>query len=266
LLAHSPATAWAAEFDPVEIPSGESRLKAVVYKPGGSGPFPTVIALHGCGGLNNGAGAVASIYRAWGQHLAAAGFAVVFPDSYGSRGLPSQCGVRARAARNDRERVADVQVARAWLHAQPWAAGDRMALLGWSSGGISALWAVRPRLAPSDGKPDFRSAAVLYPGCRRLSNAAWSARIPTLVLIGGADDQTAPKVCQQMVAGAKGRSARVVLHVYPGAHHDFDHPNRRVQVRTGYAFSADGSGRVHSGTHPSARADALKRVPEWLKR
>ena len=69
-----------------------------------------------------------------------------------------------------------------------------------------------------------------------------------------------------MVAGAKGRSARVVIHVYPGAYHDFDHPNRRLQVRTGYAFSADGSGRVHTGTHPAARADALKRVPEWLKR
>ena len=51
-----------------------------------------------------------------------------------------------------------------------------------------------------------------------------------------------------MVAGAKGRSARVVVHVYPGAHHDFDHPSRTLQVRTGYAFSADGTGRVHSGT------------------
>ena len=66
-------------------------------------------------------------------------------------------------------------------------------------------------------------------------------------------------------SGTKGRSARVVIHVYPGAHHDFDHPSRRVQPRTGYAFSADGSGRVHTGTNPSARVDALRRVPEWLK-
>ena len=41
---------------------------------------------------------------------------------------------------------------------------------------------------------------------------------------------------------------------------------RPLQVRTGQAFSADGSGRVHSGTHPAARADALKRVPEWFSR
>ena len=52
----------------------------------------------------------------------------------------------------------------------------------------------------------------------------------------------------------------------PGAYHDFDHPNRPVHVRTGYAFSIDGTGRVHTGTNAAARADALKRVPEWLSR
>ena len=46
--------------------------------------------------------------------------------------------------------------------------------------------------------------------------------------------------------------------------HDFDHPNRPPQVRTGYAFSADGSGRIHTGTNAAARADSLKRVPQWL--
>ena len=259
-------TAWAAEPDTIEIPNGETRLRAVVYRPEGPGPFPAVIGLHACSGLNNSSGVMASRYRDWGQRLAQAGFAVVIPDSYGSRGLGSQCGVRARAARSDRERVADVYAVRAWLHDQPWAAADRISLLGWSSGAIAALWAVRPRVAATDGKPDFRSAAVLYPGCRRLLNAAWSTRVPTLVLLAGADDHASAATCQQMVAGARGRSARILLHVYPGAHHDFDHPSRRLQVRTGYAFSNDGSGRVRSGTHPAARADALKRVPEWFKR
>ena len=260
------ASACAAEPETVDIPIGETRLRAVVYRPEGNGPFPAVVGLHACSGLNNSSGAIASRYRDWGQRLAQAGFAVVLPDSYGSRGLGSQCGVRARAARNDRERVADVKAARAWLHDQPWVAGDRISLLGWSSGAIAALWAVRPRAVAADGRPDFRSAVVLYPGCRRLLDAAWSTRVPTLVLLAGSDDQTSAATCQQMVAGARGRSARIVVHVYSGAYHDFDHPNRRVQVRTGSAFSKDGSGRVHSGTHPAARADALRRVPEWLKR
>jgi dienelactone hydrolase len=262
-----PAMAWAVDPVPVEIPSGETKLRVVLYKPDGNGPFPAVVGLHGCDGLLNAQAAPSARYRDWAQRLNAAGFAVVFPDSYSSRGIAgSQCTVRSRAVRSERERVADVLAARAWLLEQAWVVPDRIALLGWSNGGIAALWAVRPRLAPKDGKADFRSAAAFYPGCRRLLNAAWSTRVPTLVLVGGADDQNPPSECQQMVAGAKGRSARAVIHVYPGAYHDFDHPSRRVQTRSGYVFSADGSGRVHTGTNPSARADALRRLPEWLKR
>lgn len=263
----APAWAWAADPATVEIPLGTLKLKAVLYQPGGEGPFPTVVGLHGCEGLFNARGIPSARYRDWAQRLNAAGFAVVLPDSYRSRGLAgSQCTVRKRGARSAQERVADVQAVRSWLLEQSWVARDRLTLVGWSNGGITVLWAIRPRIAPTDGKPDFRSAVALYPGCRRLLNTAWSARVPTLLLLAGADDHNRPSECQQMAAGAKGRSAHVAVRVYPGAPHDFDHPSRRLQARTGYAFSVDGSGRVHTGSHPAARADALRRVPDWLKR
>lgn len=262
-----PALAWAADPVAVEIPSGELKLRAQLYKPDGDGPFPVVVGLHGCEGLLNASGVPSARYRDWAQRLNAAGFAVVYPDSFGSRGLSgSQCTSRSRAVRPDRERVGDVLASRVWLHEQSWVTGERISLLGWSNGGIAALWAVRPRLKPKDGKPDFRSAVALYPGCRRLLQTEWSTRVPTLLLLAGADDHSRPADCIQMVAGAKGRSARAVTHVYAGAHHDFDHPSRRLQARTGHAFSADGTGRVHTGMHAAARADALRRVPEWLKR
>lgn len=251
--------------DPVEIPHGEARLKALLYRPDGQGPFPVVVGLHNCAGLINRSGVTGSRYVDWGQRLSKGGFAVLLPDSNGSRGLGSQCGARSRSVRVDRERVADANAARVWLQQQSWVDASRVSLLGWSSGAIAVLWAVRTRIAVTDG-PDFRSAVALYPGCRRLSATAWSARVPTLILIGRADDQASAAACEQMVAGARGRSARVQIHVYPGAHHDFDHPNRLLQVRTGYAFSVDGSGRVHTGMHPAARADALRRVPQWLAR
>lgn len=263
-LAGWPACA-AGGPETVEIPSGDNlKLKAALYRPDGAGPFPAVIGLHNCTGLRNSAGEIGLRYRDWGQRLAKEGFAVLLPDSNGSRGLGSQCSnAGQRSLRVDRERVADAVAARVWLQQQSWISADRVSLLGWSSGAIAALWAVRARL-PVEGT-DFRSAVAFYPGCHRLSNAAWSARVPTLVLIGRADDQSSAAACQQMVAGARGRSARLAIHVYSGAYHDFDHPNRPLQVRTGLAFSIDGSGNSHSGTHPSARADALKRVPDWLR-
>jgi dienelactone hydrolase len=249
----------------IEIPSGPGRLKAVLFRPEGNGPFPAVVGLHNCTGLANRRGVMGARYADWGQRLSSDGFVVLLPDSNASRGLGSQCSVRSRSIRVDRELVADANAARVWLQAQPWVARERVSLLGWSSGGIAALWAVRARARAGDG-PDFRSAVAFYPGCRRLGNAAWSARVPTLILIGRADEMTSAAACQQMVAGARGRSARIELRVYPGAHHDFDHPSRPLQVRTGLAFSVDGSGHGHTGTDPAARADALRRVPAWFAR
>ena len=264
-LAASIGTAAAAP-ELVEIPEGSAKLKAYVYRPEGAGPFPAVVALHGCAGLSGRSGPVSSRYRDWGERLSAAGFVVLFPDSFGSRGLASQCTVRERSVRTARERVADAVAARHWLQNQHWVTGNRVSLLGWQNGGVAALWTIRRRGGPGDEAADFRSAVALYPGCRRLGVTEWSARVPTLVLVGAADDWAPAKACEQMVANARGRSAQTHIVVYPGAYAEFDHPNMPTRQLSNLAFSADGSGRAHTGTNPAAREDAIKRVPEWLSR
>jgi dienelactone hydrolase len=125
---------------------------------------------------------------------------------------------------------------------------------------------VRPTAVPHDSGADFRSAVAFYPSCRRLRETAWSARVPTLILIGSADDWTPASACQQMVAGARGRSARAEIVVYPGAYHEFDRANAPIRLRTGLLNTVDPSGRAHGGTNPAARNDALKRVPAWLEK
>ena len=250
----------------IEIAQGPPPLQGYLFRPEGRGPFPGVVALHGCGGLLGRQGRVGALFMEWGNRLAASGLAVVFPDSFGSRGLGTQCHVRDRKVRAAQEQVADAAAARAWLQSQPWAVKERVALLGWSDGGVASLWAVRRRVGAADGAAEFRSAVALYPGCRALGNAAWSARVPTLILIGRADDWTPAVACEQMVAGARGRSALARLIVYPGAHHGFDRPDYPVRELTGLTFTADGSGKAHVGTNPAARADAFKRVPQWLAR
>src|SRR3954465_12236392 len=99
----------AANPELVEIPQkeGSSPLKAMLFRPEGQGPFPAVVALHNCTGLNKAAGTFGTRYRDWGERLAKDGYVVWMPDSHGSRGAGSQCGMRARSIRNDRERVAD---------------------------------------------------------------------------------------------------------------------------------------------------------------
>jgi dienelactone hydrolase len=263
-IAMAAAGGRARASEPVDIPQADLTLHGMLFRPEGTGPFPSVVALHGCESLINRAGKLAPLFQAWGERLAAAGLAAIFPDSFGSRGLRTQCRMVDRKVRSERERVADANAARRWLQSQPWAIRDRVSLVGWANGAMASLWAVRPHVMARDGAPDFRSAVALYPGCRRLNELAWSARVPTLVLIGRADDWTPASACEQMVAGARGRSALASLVVYPGAYHEFDRPDYPVRELSGLANTVDGSGKAHVGTNAAARADALMRVPEWL--
>ncbi len=249
----------------VDIPLGSGILHAQLYKPDGDGPFATVIALHGCGGLAGNSEPVQPRYRDWAEQLLKAGNAVLLPDSYGSRELGPQCRVNERRVLARRERVVDVMVSRQWLVQQPWIARDRISLMGWANGASAVLWAVRPQLPSRSAEPDFRSAIAFYPDCRISSGLGWSTRVPTLLLIGAKDDVSSPPACRQMVDGARGRSALARIVVYPGAYHDFDRANLPV-----HAIGGNGDATVpekgHVGTDAEARADSQKRVAEWLAR
>ena len=251
----------------VDIPLSGGTLHAQLFKPDGDGPFPVVIALHGCAGLAGHSEPVLQRYRDWAEQLLKAGTAVLLPDSYGSRELGPQCRVRDREHRVHarRERVADIMASRQWLVQQPWAARNRISLLGWANGASALLWAVRPQMSSRSVEPDFRSAIAFYPDCRISSGLGWSARVPTLLLIGAKDDVSSPPACRQMVDGARGRSALARIVVYPGAYHDFDRANFPPLAVAGTS-DASLPERGHLATDAEARADSQKRVAEWLAR
>jgi dienelactone hydrolase len=250
---------------PVEIPLGSGSLHAQLYKPEGAGPFPTVIALHGCGGLGGHADPVLPRYRDWAERLLKAGHAVLLPDSYGSRELGPQCRVKDVRVKARRERVADIAATRAWLMQQAWVARDRVSLMGWANGASALLWAVRPQSLARDGAPDFRAAIAFYPDCRISAGLGWSTRVPTLVLIGANDDVSSPPACRQMVEGAHGRSALARIVVYPGAYHDFDRANTPLHAAAG-SLDAAAPDRGHVGTDAQARTESQKEVADWLAR
>jgi dienelactone hydrolase len=248
----------------VDIPLSTGILHAQLYKPEGEGPFPVVIALHGCGGLGGHSEPIQPRYRDWAEQLLKDGKAVLWPDSYGSRELGPQCRVRERRVLARRERVADILAARQWLVQQPWVAHNRISLLGWANGASALLWAVRPQLSTRT-EPDFRSAIAFYPDCRLSSGLGWSARVPTLVLIGAKDDVSSPPACRQMIDGAHGRSALTRIVVYPSAYHDFDRANLPLHA-IDPTTDATAPEKGHVGTDAEARADSQKRVAEWLAR
>ena len=112
-------------------------IKAKLYRPAGSGPWPAIVALHGCGGPWQ------PRDDDWGNRLAGAGFLVVFPDSFGSRGLGSQCREVRRSVTASGLRRRDALAAAQWLFDRPGTPPGGVVLMGWSDGGSTLLAAGR---------------------------------------------------------------------------------------------------------------------------
>jgi dienelactone hydrolase len=269
LAALASAESRAQEMVRVPINDG-TDIEARLYRPDGPGPHPAIVALHGCGGLFTQAGAVTTKNDDWGRRLAGQGYIVLFPDSFRSRGLGSQCVVKDRVISPQKERVADAKAGLRFLQERLDVQPDAVALLGWSNGATAALWAAGIEKRPANAKPDFTAVVAISPGCRLTAQAAerreWGTRLPILVLIGDADTWTPAQPCRQLVDATRDGAVPVDVIAYPGALHDFDHPGRQQVRRTGLAYTPDNSGEAMVGTDPAARADALVRVPQFFAR
>ncbi len=263
-------------FDSLDADLANGRATTIVawlYRPQGNGPFPAVVGMHGCGGLLTHfrrlhTPEIESMFDDWARRLQNAGYVVLLPDSYGPRGIREICSVKDREAVS-RARPRDAYGALAWLQAQPYVTPKRVALIGWSHGGGTVM---RSMEASSEARPavlpqgDFRAAVAFYPGCPNVKTRkgrAWRTTLPLLVLIGAADDWTSPAACPGFAEAAAKRGEDVTLHMYPGAYHAFDSPTPGVRVQTGLATAPGGT--AHVGQNPEARADAIVRVPAFLR-
>jgi dienelactone hydrolase len=270
-----------AEMERVAIPSLASArgagapeaLPGALFRAAGAGPHAALVGLHGCAGLyrGRGAGTLDARFADWGERLARAGYTVLFPDSFGPRGIREICSRGERSIDATRGRPEDAYAALAWLAAQPFVRADAIGVIGWSNGAMTVLALVdptRPRppeLAPDLHAADFRTAVAFYPGCRAVrAQGNWTARMPLAILMGAADDWTSAGPCRDLAAAARARGAAVEITLYPGAYHDFDHPDLPLRVRGNVASTRSGTATI--GTDPAARADALMRVPEFLAR
>ena len=190
-------------------------IDGYLIRPAGAGPFPAVVGLHGCTGIGK-AFKQGDTKGSWPEQLAGWGYVVLIPDSFTRRGIDNTC------AGGLAPRVEDAYGALAYLARQPFVDAGRIGLIGFSAGGIATLSAVAERdfaLFERETEHRFKAAIAFYPYCR--SDNTFT--IPTLILIGEADDWTPAAACRHMMAMQQGGTP-VRLIVYPGAHHGFDLP------------------------------------------
>jgi dienelactone hydrolase len=239
----------------VRVPEpGGVALDALLIRPKGPLRGSAVVALHGCGGP------YPTRDGPWAVELARQGHLVLLPDSFGSRGLGSQCRVRRRAAPVLPTRRQDAIAAAEWLARQPGTPPGGVVLMGWSNGGSTALWTADASREPPPGL--FRRFVALYPGCStETASAAYRPIAPIMILVGANDDWTPAEPCQALAA----RFPRALsLTIYPGALHDFDALDAPVRTRTGLATPPSGTGTAHTGTDKAARYDAFRRVSAFV--
>ena len=244
----------AAEQRGVTLPGPDGiTLQGELFLPDGPVRGPAILALHGCAGFRNRAGAVSGLYREWARLFNERGQPLLLPDSFASRGQGEQCTVRDSVIRPGRERRTDAIAAARWMAAQPWGAQCVVAM-GWSHGASTVLWtAALPEDAPICGY------VAMYPGCTAANrSASWRSAAPMLLLIGQADDWTPAAPCEQLAGRHAGTMA---FQAYPGAYHGFDAPDTPLTERSNLNTP---SGRAHLGTDHAARDDARRRVPAFI--
>ena len=190
----------------VSAGQGDS-IQGYLSRPKGAGPFPAVVVLHTCLGLPEQRASL-------GERIAAWGYVALFVDDFATRGLKETCAVDFSQA------LPDAYGAFAYLSRLPYVNSAKIAAIGFSQGGDTALKIATGGRSAGDHEAVFKAAAAFYPPCANVAGAALD--IPTLILVGAKDGVTPAADCAQLVKQQAPGMAKFV--VYPGAAHGFDIP------------------------------------------
>jgi dienelactone hydrolase len=227
---------------PVE---GDPQVKAIagaLFKPEGAGPFPAIIYLNGCRGLDYPPDRATQ--KAVIDHALSKGFATLILDSFTPRGeTKGMCDQYKPSAElpYGKRGADDLWAAFKLMSERPDVDPKRIFIEGYDFGAFSALFATTsPAAAAREPKP--AGVIAYYPHCGFSTFA-----VPTLIIIGDKDGIGPLVICQ-----ARSGKPNVEVVVYPGATHDFAAP--------GMDDTFDGDHLVYdakAAQDAQARADAF---------
>ena len=190
--------------------------------------FPAAILLHGSGGL----GGAGSPIDEWSRSLNELGVAVFAVDSFAGRGIISTLTDQTQLGRLNM--VADAYRALDVLAKHPRIDPTRIAVMGFSRGGQSALYSAMTRLYEAKGPSSglrFAAHIAFYPDCMTAyRNDTDVTGAPIRILHGAADNYDPVAPCRDYVQRLLTAERDVKLIEFPDAQHVFDSPALKTPV------------------------------------
>lgn len=214
----SPANAQG--YEEVFYPSGSLRIQAYLYKPSGEGRFPVVIYNHGS---REGYERRPTPFVFIGKMLTARGYVVLVPERRGyglSSGQDYAQAVGHDVAEKFVERLQDetddVLAALDYLKTLKFADTDRVAVMGWSLGGIVSIFAAS-RSDSFHAVIDQAGAALTWdrsPAIQKALRKA-SAQIHVPVLAQDAENDRTTEAVKSVIREIEKQRTPAKLIIYP---------------------------------------------------
>ena len=193
-------------------------LAGELYIAQGQGKMPTVVLLHGSGGVNGG-------HELWARELAEIGVSTFILDAFTGRGIIATSNDQSRLGRLNM--VLDTYRALGKLKDHPRVDPARLALIGFSRGGQGALYASLERFHRmwNESGLDFAAYFPFYPDC--MTTFVDDAKVkpaPIRIHHGEIDDYNPAPQCKAFVERLNAAGKNVEITTYPDAAHSFDSP------------------------------------------
>lgn len=189
-------------------------LTGELLRPNGDGPFPAVIMLHGCSGLET----YKKHLGIWAQRLMRWGYVSLIVDSFSPRGESNICADDRIGLISPPQRAQDAHDAKSYLSELTFVNRNQISVMGWSHGGWTVLHAIDEGTYIKNRGDPFRLAIAFYPYC---SFPLRGLNAPLLILGAELDDWTPPQMCYFRMPSGK-TTPEITLKVYPQAYHSFD--------------------------------------------
>jgi dienelactone hydrolase len=227
--ADPPTTAQGTLF----LPNGASDLA----------PVPAVVLLHGAGGV------IGTRELTYARQFAARGVAALVVDVFGARRERATGFVNRLLEITEAMFLADAYAALDYLRARPEIDETRVALIGFSYGGMVATYAaytqVAERYAPNGHR--FAAHIAFYAPCIAEFEDHRATGAPLLMLYGMRDAIIDPERCAEVAAQLVEGGSEVEVIAYPEAAHQWDgrfgseRPIGRSLAPCSFVVEADGT-------------------------